>query len=140
MTETVLYEVSNGVARITLKRPPANALNLEMIRGVVSALESAAKDEEARAVVLTSAIPNRFCAGLDLNIMLGRSEVKVRNLLQELYVHLHECNHAHTAGWTGSKFASRPFVGRRVFASRTFVGRRVFAAMCEICVVHVVHR
>jgi enoyl-CoA hydratase/carnithine racemase len=93
MTGTVLYEVSNGVARITLKRPPVNALDLEMIKGVIKALESAAKDEETRAVVLTSAIPNRFCAGLDLNIMLGTSERKVRNLLQELYVHLHDAQY-----------------------------------------------
>jgi enoyl-CoA hydratase len=93
MTGTVLYEVSNGVARITLKRPPVNALNLEMIKGVVTALENAAKDEEARAVVLTSAVPNHFCAGLDLKIMLGKSEEKARNLLIELYVHLHDAQY-----------------------------------------------
>jgi enoyl-CoA hydratase/carnithine racemase len=39
MTGTVLYEVSNGVARITLKRSPVNALDLEMIKSVVKALE-----------------------------------------------------------------------------------------------------
>ena len=93
MTGTVLYEVSNGVARITLMRPPVNALNLEMIKGVVTALENAAKDEGARAVVLTSALPNRFCAGLDLKIMLGKSEEKARNLLKELYVHLHDAQY-----------------------------------------------
>ncbi|MFY9837947.1 MAG: enoyl-CoA hydratase-related protein [Xanthobacteraceae bacterium] len=63
MTGTVLYEVSNGVARITLNRPPVNALNLEMIKGVVTALENAAKDEGARAVVLTSAVPKRSGKG-----------------------------------------------------------------------------
>ena len=47
MTGTVLYGVSNGVARITLKRPPVNALNPEMIKGIVTALENAAKDESA---------------------------------------------------------------------------------------------
>jgi enoyl-CoA hydratase/carnithine racemase len=93
MTGTVLYEVSNGVARITLRRPPVNALDLEMIKGVVKALEDAAKDEGIRAVVLTSAVPNCFCAGLDLNILLNKSDAKVRNLLQELYVHLHDAQY-----------------------------------------------
>lgn len=93
MTGTILYQVSNSVARVTLKRPPVNALDLEMIKDIVMALENAAKDEETRAVVLTSAVPNCFCAGLDLNIMLGKSEGNVRNLLQELYVHLHDAQY-----------------------------------------------
>ncbi|MGB8616030.1 MAG: enoyl-CoA hydratase/isomerase family protein, partial [Pseudolabrys sp.] len=86
--DTVLYEVSKGVARIILNRPAVNALNLEMIKGVVAALETAAKDESIRAVVLASAVPKAFSAGLDLNILLGKSEQKVRGLVQELYVRL----------------------------------------------------
>ena len=85
----VLYEVSNGVARITLNRPSVNALNLEMIKGVVAAFEAAGKDESIRAVVLASAVSKAFSAGLDLNILLGKSEQKVRGLVQELYVRLH---------------------------------------------------
>ena len=62
---TVLYEVSNGVARIVLNRPGVNALNLEMIKGVVAAFETAGKDESIRAVVLASAVSKAFSAGLD---------------------------------------------------------------------------
>jgi enoyl-CoA hydratase/carnithine racemase len=86
--KTVVYEVSNGVARIILNRPAVNALNLEMIRGVVAAFEVAGKDEGVRAIVLASAVSKVFSAGLDLNILLGKSEEKVRGLLQELYVRL----------------------------------------------------
>jgi enoyl-CoA hydratase/carnithine racemase len=87
---TIRYEVSNGIARIVLNRPPVNALDLDMIRGVVAALETAAKDAGVRAVVLTSAVPNRFCAGLDLKILLGKSDTKIRAFLQELYIRLHD--------------------------------------------------
>jgi enoyl-CoA hydratase/carnithine racemase len=87
---TVRYDVSNGIARIILDRPPVNALDLDMIRSVVAALEAAAKDDTVRAAVLMSAVPNRFCAGLDLKILLGKSETKVRGFLQELYVRLHD--------------------------------------------------
>jgi enoyl-CoA hydratase/carnithine racemase len=58
---SVRYDVSNNIARIILDRPPVNALDLDMIRSVVVALETAAKDDAVRAVVLTSAVPNRFC-------------------------------------------------------------------------------
>jgi enoyl-CoA hydratase/carnithine racemase len=87
---TVLYEVSNGVARIILNRPVVNALNLEMIRDVVVAFETAGKDEGIRAVVLTSAVSKVFSAGLDLHILLGKSEEKLHGLLQELYVRLYD--------------------------------------------------
>jgi len=86
----VVCEVSTGVARIILNRPPVNALNLEMIKDVVTAFEIAGKDEGIRAVVLTSAVSKAFSAGLDLNILLGKSEEKIRGLLQELYVRLYD--------------------------------------------------
>ena len=78
---TVGYEVSDGLARIVLNRPPVNALDLDMIQRVVAALENAGKDERVRAVLLTSAIEKRFCAGLDLGILIGKSESKVRGFL-----------------------------------------------------------
>jgi enoyl-CoA hydratase len=93
MTDSVRYEVSNCIARIILDRPPVNALDLDMIRSVVSGLETAAKDDAVRAVVLKSALPNRFCAGLDLKILLGKSDAKVRAFLQELYVRLHDAQY-----------------------------------------------
>ena len=88
--KAVLYETSDGIARIILNRPPVNALNLEMIRDVIAAFETARKDEGIRAVVLTSVVSKVFSAGLDLHILLGKSKQKVRLLLQELYVRLYD--------------------------------------------------
>jgi enoyl-CoA hydratase len=90
---TVRYEVSNRIARITLDRPPVNALSLDMIRRVVGAFRQAAEDENVRVVVLASAVSGRFCAGLDLNILMGKSEAKVRDLVQALYVQLHDAQY-----------------------------------------------
>src|SRR5205807_369873 len=90
---SVRYDVANGIARIILERPPVNALDLDMIRSVVAALETAAKDDAVRAVVLMSAVPKRFCAGLDLKILRGKSDTKVRGFLQELYVRLHDAQY-----------------------------------------------
>ena len=90
----VSYSVSGRVARITLNRPPVNALNLDMIRAIVAALRRAGDDAAARAVIIASAVPRRFCAGLDLTLLLGKSGGQVRDLLQALYLDLHDaqCN------------------------------------------------
>jgi enoyl-CoA hydratase len=89
----VSYTVAGRIARITLNRPPVNALSLETIRAIVAALRCAAADHEARAVVLTSAVPRRFCAGLDLALLLGKSSEQVREVLQALYIDLHDAQY-----------------------------------------------
>lgn len=54
-----------GVAVVTLDRPPLNILTIEMIRGVDAALEEAAGDQHLRALVLR-AEGKAFCAGVDV--------------------------------------------------------------------------
>lgn len=39
---TVRYDVANDITRIILDRPPVNALDLDMVRSVVAALQMAA--------------------------------------------------------------------------------------------------
>lgn len=63
----VLYEVANGVARITINRPDArNALSQEVMTGLLDAFERARHDAAVRALVLTGAGDKAFCAGGDL--------------------------------------------------------------------------
>jgi enoyl-CoA hydratase/carnithine racemase len=65
--ELVLYEVSDGVATVTLNDPEkANRLSGEMLVQLVEAIRRAKGDEEAKAVVLTGAGEKAFCAGADL--------------------------------------------------------------------------
>ena len=71
--DRIRYEVSGGIARIMLARPPVNALDLAMVRGVVAALKRAAADDAVRAVVIASAVAKGFCAGLDIVELAGRS-------------------------------------------------------------------
>ena len=86
----VTYAGSGGIARITLNRPPVNAFTLDMIRGVAASLKQAASDDAARAVILTSALPRRFCAGLDLDALREANSEKIRALLEALYLDLHD--------------------------------------------------
>src|SRR6185503_9236950 len=93
MSNSVRYEVSGRIARIVLDRPPVNAMSLDMIRAVTAALRTAAGDDAVHAVVLTSAVARRFCAGLDLGLLLGRPQAEVREIVHELYVTLNAAQH-----------------------------------------------
>ena len=86
--EDLRYDVSDRIAEISLARAPVNALSLSLLEQLIAALRRAAADENVRAVVLTSAVPRRFSAGLDLRLMLGKPATDVRRLLEKLYVEL----------------------------------------------------
>ncbi|MER5980199.1 enoyl-CoA hydratase-related protein [Streptomyces sp. NPDC001857] len=72
MADTVLYEVSDGLATITLNRPEAmNALNIATKVALRDAVRSAAEDDAVRAVLLTAAGDRAFCVGQDLKEHIG---------------------------------------------------------------------
>ncbi|MFD0309324.1 enoyl-CoA hydratase/isomerase family protein [Streptomyces sp. NPDC127119] len=72
MADTVLYEVSDGLATITLNRPEAmNAMNNETKVAFREAARAAAADESVRAVLLTAAGDRAFCVGQDLKEHVG---------------------------------------------------------------------
>jgi enoyl-CoA hydratase/carnithine racemase len=81
------------VALIRLAHPPVNALDLGAVRALIAALNRAAADENVRAVVLASAVPKRFCAGLDINGLIGKSPDEIHMLVHELYVGLSEAQY-----------------------------------------------
>ena len=64
--DVVLYEVSEGIATVTLNRPEKrNALNSDVLRLLPQMLTRADKDDAVDVVILTGADP-AFSAGLDL--------------------------------------------------------------------------
>jgi enoyl-CoA hydratase/carnithine racemase len=89
----IRYEVSGGIAFIRLTRPPVNALDLRMVRAVIAAFKQAAGDDAVRAVVLASAVAKRFCAGLDIVGLVGKSPEQIRTLVHELYVGVSEAQY-----------------------------------------------
>ena len=64
--ETILFEVRDRVARITLNRPEQlNALSVTMRQELSDAFDRCAEDADVRAVLLLGA-GRAFCAGIDL--------------------------------------------------------------------------
>ncbi|MDT0443167.1 enoyl-CoA hydratase/isomerase family protein [Streptomyces johnsoniae] len=65
-TDTVLYDVTDGLATVTLNRPEAmNALNVTAKEALRDSLRRAAGDSQVRAVLLTGR-GRAFCVGQDL--------------------------------------------------------------------------
>ncbi|MGW1276927.1 2-cyclohexenylcarbonyl CoA isomerase [Streptomyces tsukubensis] len=77
MADSVLYDVTDGLATITLNRPDAmNALNVEAKVALREAVRAAAADGAVRAVLLTGN-GRAFCVGQDLkehSELLARDE------------------------------------------------------------------
>ncbi|WP_340558249.1 enoyl-CoA hydratase-related protein [Streptomyces sp. GSL17-111] len=74
MADTVRYDMTEGLATITLNRPEAmNALDNELKNALRDALRKAADDPEVRAVLLTGA-GRAFCVGQDLKEHVGALE------------------------------------------------------------------
>ena len=64
--DTLLYDVADGVATVTLNRPDRlNAVNTTVIQELVQAFDAADGDDGVRAVIVTGA-GRAFCAGADL--------------------------------------------------------------------------
>jgi enoyl-CoA hydratase/carnithine racemase len=65
--ETILYEVADQIATVTLNRPTKlNAYTATMGREIVEAVRRADDDGEVRVIILTGA-GRAFCAGADIS-------------------------------------------------------------------------
>jgi enoyl-CoA hydratase/carnithine racemase len=72
MSGTVLLEIKDGIALITLNRPDKlNALNYELIDRLMAVLDRIEVESSARVVVLTGAGDRAFSAGADIHEFSG---------------------------------------------------------------------
>lgn len=77
----VMYDVRDGIATLTLNNPSErNSMTAEMVRDIVSAMDSAESDPNVRVVIVTGA-PPAFCAGANL----GNLAEATRESLLDIY-------------------------------------------------------
>jgi enoyl-CoA hydratase len=73
MYSTLLFELADGIARITINRPDKlNALNGAVIGELTHAAERAETDAGVRGVILTGAGTKAFVAGADISELAGQ--------------------------------------------------------------------
>jgi enoyl-CoA hydratase len=86
MATVRIDDLDGGVRRLTLDRPPANAIDETLLADLIAALDAAAADDAVRAVVLTGA-GGCFSAGFDLRA--PRRDAVAAARLRELYRDAH---------------------------------------------------
>ena len=75
--ETIIVDIEDGVALITLNRPEAlNALNSQLLSELAAALEDADKSKKVRCIVITGS-EKAFAAGADITEMADKSFVEM---------------------------------------------------------------
>jgi len=84
MAEPVHTEFKDGIFIITLDRPKANALSLEMVKSLQVTFKGAAKEEKARVVLLRGA-GDTFSAGQDVYEILKAEGESYRKHMLETY-------------------------------------------------------
>lgn len=63
--DMIKVEISDHIAKVTLNRPPVNAMNRDMRHLLVAAFDEISEREDARVAILCSS-QKVFCAGADL--------------------------------------------------------------------------
>ncbi len=80
--------IENSIANISLKRSPINAFSIDFLNEILITLKEVNNKKDVLAVMISSSIPNIFCAGLDLDILINKPILEVRKFLELLYVEL----------------------------------------------------
>jgi enoyl-CoA hydratase/carnithine racemase len=87
-SKTIQYVVKDSVAEILFNNPPVNGLSHEVMDALMAALSRARDDAQVRAVIIASAIPGRFCGGLDLGVFLDSTPAQKHAMVNKLYAKL----------------------------------------------------
>jgi enoyl-CoA hydratase len=84
MTSGMIDVIRHGkIALVTLRRPPANAMNIELTEEIASVFQDFGRDDEVRSVVLTGH-GKSFCAGVDLKIVPAFDQGDQRRMVNAL--------------------------------------------------------
>lgn len=86
----IRYDTQDGIAQILLDSPPVNGITLALLDALMDSLRRAGADPAVRAIILGSAVPGRFCGGLDLRKFREGSPAEVHAIVNRLYFQLHE--------------------------------------------------
>lgn len=79
----------NGICEILLDNPPINGISDAFLDTLMQKLRDAGADPQVRAIVLRSAIPGRFCGGLDLAAFRQGSPADAHRIVNKLYFELY---------------------------------------------------
>ncbi len=83
--KNVLYESVDGVAKISINRPPLNILNAETLLELTMVLETARTDSSVSVVVITGVGDRAFSAGVDIQDHLPEKVGSTLNVFNKVF-------------------------------------------------------
>ena len=86
LSERIEYTVTDNTAVISMNRKPVNAIDHAMIDAIHEGLETADQDKQVRAVILTSALDDMFCGGMDLRMVAAGDAMDLREFVTKFYM------------------------------------------------------
>ena len=81
----VLCEITEGVAKISVNRPPLNILNTETLLELTMALETARTDPSVSIVIITGIGNRAFSAGVDIRDHLPEKVASTLNVFNKVF-------------------------------------------------------
>ncbi|RYX90189.1 MAG: enoyl-CoA hydratase/isomerase family protein [Comamonadaceae bacterium] len=86
----IRYKAQNGIAELLVDNPPVNGITDELLDALMARLSQAGADKSVRAIIIGSAVPGRFCGGLDLRKFAKSTPSEVHATVARLYHKLFE--------------------------------------------------
>ena len=75
--KNIILEKNDGIARLTLNRPPVNVVNREAIAEISVALEDIKNDESVKVLLFRGSGNKAFCAGVEVKDHIGDAMPKM---------------------------------------------------------------
>jgi cyclohexa-1,5-dienecarbonyl-CoA hydratase len=88
--KNILLEKRDGVAEITINRPPLNILDIETLRELNEALRSIKKDDSVSIVTLRGAGERAFSAGVDIRDHMPEKVEELLEAFHEIFFSLED--------------------------------------------------
>lgn len=102
--KTIKIEKQESFAVVTIDRPPANAINVELVQEIGQAFPELEKDENLRSIILTGAGEKIFSAGADLGSGFGGDVDALINGFHTSLLKIERCSKPVIAALNGHAF------------------------------------
>jgi len=87
------YVIEDGIAVLTMARGKVNALNLEMVKEMLLAVEDAQRAHDVKALILASNRPGFFSAGFDIKEVFLYDKPRMADHLRSYGALIHKLHH-----------------------------------------------
>lgn len=83
--QNITLEKQEGIAKLTINRPPVNVINYDTLVEINTALEELGKDEETRILLIRGSGNRAFCAGVEVKDHLGEMMPKMMREFDRMF-------------------------------------------------------